>query len=127
MSLKVYKGPSAPFRRDGNSDFTSAEGLDLIRANVAQVLATAEGSLPWRPRFGSKLYKLLHAPALSSTQYVAQYFASQALERWLPSVRVKRFSATLRDGALIITLDYRVVNNGSQGPVVTGQAITIQP
>lgn len=128
MSMTAaYKGPTHPFQRDGNSDFTAAEGLELIKANVAQTLGTREGSLPWRPRFGSKLHRLLHAPALASSQYVAQYFASQALERWMPSVRIKRFLSVFRDGALVITIDYRVVRGGVSDPQVAGQTVTVQP
>lgn len=123
MSSTVLKGPASPFRRDGNSDFTAKEGLDLIKANVAQVLGTREGELPWRPLFGSKLHRILHS-AGPSVAYVAQYYVVQALERWCPYIRLRRFTAELRDGTLYLTISYRVVNTGL---TVTDQTLPIQP
>lgn len=121
----IQKGPASSFRRDGNNDFTSKSGDELTADLVAQVLGTREGSLPWRPGFGSKLYRLLHASG-PSLIFVAQFYVVSALEKWLPDVRLTRFSARLTDGTLFLRIDYRLVRNGIDGAKVTGQTLSIQ-
>lgn len=89
------RGLQTPLRRAGG-DFVNAEGEAHIRACVEQVLGTecsmpnsdAMGELPWRPEFGSALYRLRHRAGGAVTEALASQFVVDALRRWEPRISV---------------------------------------
>ena len=89
-------GLLTPFRRDQKSDFAHGADEALVRSCVAQVLGTecsmddgsASGELPWRPEFGSVLYRLRQRPNDETTRQLAKFFVADALRRWEPRVRL---------------------------------------
>ena len=82
-----------PFRRDEKNDFASASGETLLQSCIGQVLGTkaagegAQGELPWRPSFGSKLHLLRHRKGFY-TRDLARVYATESLRRWEPRVQV---------------------------------------
>ncbi len=96
-------GLLAPFRRDQKGDFAAGGEEALVIACVAQVLGTesatptAQGELPWRPDFGSRLYTLRHRNLDDPvTQQIARVYAADALERWEPRFRLQALRLTSR-------------------------------
>jgi phage baseplate assembly protein W len=114
-----------PFRRDGKSDFAAAGSEQLIRAVVGQILGTraaseiAQGELPWRPEFGSKLYLLLHQKNNAVLQELARVYVSDALKQWEPRVVVKAVSVTREvvegEDVLAIRVRYAVISQNVSG------------
>lgn len=87
-------GVLRPFRRDGKNDFANGGGLALIKAMIGQVLGTKAqgggmpGEIPWRTTFGSRMHLLRHRNASASNDELARLYATEALAKWIPRVRV---------------------------------------
>lgn len=117
-------GLTTPFRR-GSRDFVSAKGVDLIRANVSQILGTRAavgnmmGELLWRPDFGNKLWVLRHRNNDRTLKGQAVAFVQEAL-RWEPRVEVTSVEI-LRDedpNKLAIRVMYRIIEENVDGNFV---------
>lgn len=86
-----------PFQRDKKQDFANAAGEALVRACVGQILGTQcsddggtiLGELPWRPEFGSLLYRLKHRKGFVRDE-MARVYVAQALQRWEPRISVSQ-------------------------------------
>ena len=71
------KGLAIPFHR-ASRDFATAEGEELLRAKIAQILMTegatprSEGEMPWRTNLGSGIHLLRHQ---SNTAVLGAYEA----------------------------------------------------
>lgn len=111
-------GLTIPFQRAAN-DFAAAGGLDLIRSNVAQIIGTRIGELPWRPRFGSELHKLRSQNNDRVRAELARVFVNDALSRWEPRVAVKGVEVSTKTGPdgentiLYVKIRYDVVSLAS--------------
>jgi len=111
------RGPSRPFRRDGKGDYTVREAVELVRANVGQVLGTAcsdesgrfIGEVPWRPRFGSLLHRLRFMPLNDMTAQLARVYVAQALARWEPRARPRSLHLTETASVAGGPVDTRVI------------------
>lgn len=89
-------GIIAPLRRDQKGDFAAGAEAELVMTCVRQVLGTecstptAEGELPWRPEFGSRLHTLRHRNLDDPvTLQLARVYTTDALESWEPRFRVR--------------------------------------
>jgi phage baseplate assembly protein W len=123
-----------PFRRDLKSDFASAGDVALVKSCVAQVLGTeassgdVQGELPWRPEFGSSLYRLAHrkGPLLNA---LARTYVTDALARWEPRVRVRSTSTSFDRASRTLTIElvYDIINGNVAGNavIVSGVAQTV--
>ena len=125
MTEVVLRGLAHPFYREA-TDFARAESVALIKQNIATVLTTPKGTLPWRPEFGSELHRLRHSN-VSNPAAVAQAYVGRALERWVPYVRVQRVSAARTGGTLSILVAYQIVSGVAARNETVEQAITLQP
>jgi phage baseplate assembly protein W len=91
-----------PFQRNGISDFASGSGPERWRAAVGQVLGTrcssenGEGEVPWRQEFGSLMHLVKHRNNDTVTAELVRHYASDALSRWLPQVKVKEVTVQRR-------------------------------
>lgn len=87
-------GLTRPFQRDGRADFAAADGEQLVRGAVGQVLGTVgaseltPGEMPWWTEFGSLLYRLRHQKNDSVLQELGRVYVVDALKRWEPRVIV---------------------------------------
>lgn len=88
------RGLIRPLRRNQNGDFASAEGAELVRSCVGQIVGTRcstpggaqQGELPWRTEFGSLIHLLRHAPNNTVRRGLAQSYVTDALKAWEPRI-----------------------------------------
>ncbi len=96
----MSRGISSVFRREGARDFAAAEGSELDREKIEQVLATecspdgTGGELPWRTDFGAPLHLLRHRNAAHVLLALARTWAKSALGRWAPRVPLLSIEAS---------------------------------
>ena len=117
------KGLVNPFRR-GSRDFVNAEGVELIRANVRQILGTRSaigddvvGELAWRPDFGSKFWRLKHRNNDGILEGLAIAYAHEALS-WEPRVEVSAVVVepdVNRPNRLSIRVLYQIIDENVAG------------
>lgn len=124
----VGRGILRPFRRDQKRDFANGTGVELVAAELGQVLGTicasedTGGELPWRTEFGS----LLHLLRLNNLSPVlvekARAFVAGAVRRWLPRVRLTQVQIVRTDiaGKLVIRFRWALTGIGSEKVVVSG-------
>lgn len=99
----VKRGLLRPFRLDGKGGFARVSGDDLLAQKLENLLLL-EG-LPWDPARGAMLGSLLHMNA-GPARVFAQAFVSDAVNRYLPELRVERVTAEdRRDGTLLLTVE----------------------
>jgi phage baseplate assembly protein W len=114
-----------PFRRDEKNDFAHAEGIEVVRACVGQILGTTaasdftQGEMPWRTEFGSVLYLLRQQRNDAALQELGRHYIVDALSKWEPRVRVKacRFTRP-KPNVLEIRIRYDIVSVNSPGNAV---------
>lgn len=125
-------GLLTPFRRDQKGDFAAGGEVALVLACAAQVLGTecstpgAEGELPWRPEFGSRLHLLRHRNIDDPvTRHLARAYAAEALEQWEPRFRLKdvRLSAHRSAAGYVDALKISVVGDVVQSNVTDNQVV----
>ncbi len=125
-----------PFVRDQVNDFAAANGKALIESELGQILGTecnsekGEGELPWRPEFGSLIFKLRHRNGTDIvTQELARAWAIDAIARWHPTVRPLDAAVSMEKDAegnlsrLLIRIRYEVRARGSGQILGTGTAL----
>ena len=125
-------GLLSPMQRNQHGDFASGGDVDLIRANVAEVLGiegqtdSLDGELQWRPELGAQLTILKHRANDGLTAQIAQVYVGDALSRWVPRVRLKKVTTTPvyvaaqgggPDG-LILSLVYDIVASAHTNTVI---------
>jgi phage baseplate assembly protein W len=113
----VLRGLAFPFRRDA-TDLAVASSVAQVEQNIATVLTTPCGTLPWRPDFGSHLHRLRHSNS-AATSGIAENFTQRALKRWVPYVRLVRATVTIEGTALRLRVVYRIVS----GPLAQAEPI----
>jgi phage baseplate assembly protein W len=92
----IGRGIRRPFVRDQKNDFATAEGIDLIQANIVQAIgikgptAKSVGEVPWRTEMGSRLHILRLQNNRESSQAFAASAAQDAVRQWEPRARVTR-------------------------------------
>ncbi len=129
----IGRGLSIPFRRDRARDWASANGEELVRSAVAQVLGTVgasdftQGELPWRTEFGSLLHLLRHQKNDVALREMAKVYVQDALRRWEPRIMVTRLDAErLEDSEgskLVLRLRYNVIQRNVPGNQVLLEGI----
>lgn len=88
-----------PFQRDQKEDFANGSGDALYRSHVAQVLGTRAdgevvgGELEWRTDFGSRFYLLQQQRNTAALQALAEFYAQEAFDNWLPELRLRAVRA----------------------------------
>jgi len=124
------RGLLRPFRRDEKNDFANAEGEELVRACVGQVLSMkatspkAVGELEWDPKRGSLLYMLVHRNNDMVQRELARVYVVDTIRAFEPriAIRAMRITSEPREeggSALIIRLRYDLLAaNSSTNQVV---------
>lgn len=130
------RGVLRPFRRGAGTDFANAEGVELVKACVGQILgmqATSpltQGELRWAPERGSLLYRLRHLNNDLLLQELGRVYVLDALRQWEPRIRVRgtrvsRIRAPDSNGEniLVILLVYDVIKANVSGNQVLLEGI----
>lgn len=73
-----------PLRR-AQTDFETRSGDAAVLAQVAEVLGTDLGSLPWRTDFGCDLQRLRQKGNTPILRETARAFIDDAIRKWVPS------------------------------------------
>lgn len=112
-------GLSYPFRQ-GATDFASASGKELVENCINVILDTPQGSLRWKPWFGSKLHTLVWRNNDSVIKTLAQRYTINAIKRAEPRVVVKDkdVQVWIDDNELYIKLSYTIINSNVDGNMV---------
>jgi phage baseplate assembly protein W len=126
------QGLLRPFQRDQKSDFASAAGLALIKAEIGQILGTkcdnarGPGELAWRTDFGSRLHLLRHHNHKESLDTFATVLVQEALAKWMPlvSVIVVEVTPTVNQRVLQLRVRFNVVDQGGK-TVLPDQTATV--
>jgi len=128
----VIRGLLTPFRRDATDLANTSDVGELVKSRICQILGTktgptaGQGTLPWRPEFGTRLWTLRHTADPQVLNEVARAFVVDSLRRWEPSVLVRDVTVTNEnDGILRILVVYDVVGrvNNVAGPVFSDQLV----
>ena len=117
------RGIVSPFQRDGKGDFANMEGLDLLNADIDQLLHTrgqtpnAEGELPWRTALGSRLYLLKHKGIPNeAVRALAIDMTGETIRRWESRVRVGQTTIEEEKSKLKIFIRYKVLGYNVREP-----------
>lgn len=130
-------GVLRPFRRDQKGDFAHGSDEALVRSCVGQVLGTVastedglvQGELPWRPEFGSILFRLKHRNNDAVLEALGRVYVADALARWEPRVSLRevgftRASTKVANDTLIIGLLYDIIAANVPGNMVIVPDVT---
>jgi phage baseplate assembly protein W len=128
-TLNLGRGVLRPFVRNGQGDFANSNDLDLIRAEVGQTLGTiasspvSRGELPWRPEFGSLLYRLRFSNLDESTIELARVYVIQAIENWNTRIKIRASEITVntQERKLNIVISYDILSSKSRTAIATNQ------
>jgi phage baseplate assembly protein W len=109
-----------PLRRNGISDFASATGKRRLEAAMGQLFGTRcdsarqQGELPWRTDFGSRLHLIRHQNNDVVLAELARTYVVEALERWLPMVRIKAVTVERPELNVVrLSISYVVLARGT--------------
>ena len=121
-------GLTRPLQRDRKTDFANAQGVDLVRSCVGQVLGTRcsddsgqyQGELLWRPDFGCLLWRLRHRKGTIDgvmLDELARTYVVDALTRWEPRVVVVASSSEfdLNARTLTVRVRYDIIDRNVPG------------
>lgn len=127
------KGLIRPFRRDKKQDFAFAEGEELVRSAVGQILGTlaatdfTQGELPWRPELGSALHLLKHHRNDATLQELARVYVADALKRWEPRVQLTSVQVTRErdrgENVLSVRVRYNIISANVPGNKVIVEGV----
>jgi phage baseplate assembly protein W len=123
-----------PLRRDQASDFAAAGGIDLVKADVGQLLGTraqtdtTDGELQWRTESGSRLHRLRHLPndeilAELARADVDAAFAQDNRVRLTEVTTERKSQPPLRENVLVVRIRYDIVLQSPGGFEVVAQGI----
>lgn len=99
------RGLLRPFMRDGKSDLANGTGDDLLESKIGQILGM-DSELPWRVEMTGNLDRLRHLNNGPALDEFARVYVSDALARWLPSVRVLAVTATRTENQVDLEIDF---------------------
>jgi hypothetical protein len=119
------RGLIRPFRRDKKQNFAFAEGEELVRSAVGQILGTlaatdfTQGELPWRTEFGSLIHLLRHQKNDAVLQELARVHVADALKRWEPRVQLTSVQVTREcdrgENVLALRTRYNIISANVPG------------
>ena len=98
MSSIFEVGISRPFRREDRRDIHSADTIELIEANLGQILLTraasehSEGEVVWRQSMGSKMHLLRHRNVNPAFAELARMWILEAITQNEPRAVVEDVS-----------------------------------
>lgn len=86
-------GIACPFRFTSAQDFANAEGVDLVRSDLMELMGIEEGEVPWRPDLGTRLNRLRQRSNTQALGALARVSIDRAVSRFEPRIRVKAVSS----------------------------------
>jgi phage baseplate assembly protein W len=121
------RGIVTPMRRTGR-DFAFAEGADLVRSRVRQILQTEKGEIRWRPDFGVPLNKSRHRNMTDTFLAEVQADVMTALTKYESQIEITGVTVereAVDSTTLIIRVGWRAVARSSRrNTVLTDPQVT---
>ena len=78
--------------KDFNAVNSAATEIDAIKNSIKNIILTARGSLPGKPRFGSDIFKIIFAPLDPLTTTLAENYIREALREFEDRIFIKNVS-----------------------------------
>jgi phage baseplate assembly protein W len=110
MSDILGTGLAFPFGVDRRGAIALASDGDDVEQAISIILRTAPGERPMRPEFGCGVHDYVFDILNTATLGRMEDEVRRALKRWEPRIDVLGigFDLTRRDGAIAITIEYRL-------------------
>lgn len=74
----------------GENGGAIVDGLEHARQSMRRVVRTPRGSVRMLPEYGSIVHRLIDRPLTPATQLAVIAATAEAIDRWVPTVRVRR-------------------------------------
>jgi phage baseplate assembly protein W len=104
-----------PYRFDSSGRTAQTSTASHIRDMIEQLLFTSPGERVNRPTFGTGTAQLVFDPNSDVLAAAQQQIIQASLQQWLPDViRVQSVSVTTEDAALLITVQYTIIQSQQQ-------------
>src|SRR3989304_5334342 len=119
LNTIIGKGVISPLRRMGR-DFVTAEGSDLVAAEIKQIIKTKRGELRWRPSFGTRLEHSRHKRIDESLLAIVESDLKEALT-FAPRAEILEVSVaqdTSERTKLLVRVQWRTVIRSARRNVV---------
>ena len=114
-------GIICPFQRDGKGDFANADGLDLLKSDIGELIGVIgpttqqPGELPWNTELGSRVLMMkhrgLHAEMVRAN---ADQLVSAPVRRWENRARVRSTEVVVDENAQSLTIKFSYVPIGKR-------------
>lgn len=120
---------NVPFLRDGRRDFAATEGIELLRRQVEQVLATecnpdgTGGEMPWRTAFGVPLHLVRHRANTHVLRALVQTWLRDALVRWVPNAELVLVEVTTDATTIVVRAGIRDRRSGAEATASARMAV----
>ena len=114
------KGAAFPFRPSALGGVALSTQEQRVHESIRMILGTQVGERLMRPDFGANLKSLTFAPNTQATANLAQHYVEEALNTWEPRIVLLNVVVAndLKNGALIIDLNYRLSSSFEQRNLV---------
>ena len=115
------QGLAWPLQIDPRGGIALARGERDIAQAIRIILETSPGERVMRPQFGCRIHDLVFAPHDPATEGLVMHYVKQAMERWEPRIDVQSVEVGAdpgHDGALLITINYRVKDTHDERSIV---------
>jgi phage baseplate assembly protein W len=114
-------GFSFPVQVNERGGVATASEEEKIRQSILLIISTARGERVMRPDFGCGIHSLVFSVVNSSTITLVRSSVHEALLQWEPRIDVidiEISTTSLDEGALLISVDYRVRSTNTEQNLV---------
>jgi len=115
------RGLGFPVTTDGDGRVDSAAGTTDIEQAIRIILGTAPGERVMRPQFGCGIHERVFDSVNTTTRTLVEDDVRDALVEWEPRIEVlsvETLDAPDEDGALRVSVDYRVRSTNTDANLV---------
>jgi hypothetical protein len=121
FSNEYGHGIICPFQRDGKGDFAHADGLDLLRSDIGELIGVIgpttqqPGELPWNTELGSRVLTMkhrgLHAEMIRAT---ADQLVSAPVRMWEKRARARSTEVVVDENSQSLRISFSYVPIGKR-------------
>ena len=118
--MSAFRGIAFPFRKGNTSLPQAAEGDDLIKDSIRQILLTNRGERVMRPDFGTGVFSFVFE---NNDEVLASLLESDirtALARYEPRIDVRDVRSGSEENKILVEVFYLVKSTGAEDKVVLG-------
>lgn len=115
------KGPAFPFRFTSNGGIQTAEGIDLVKSDIFQIVGTDIGSRVMRRAAGTNAQALLFSPNTEELSRIIEFATLRAIEENEKRIIVRSINSGPANGdksVFIVNVEFEVVKTRENGSLV---------